>query len=165
VSFPFDGDNGLVIVRAELFGPSGTQVLRLALDTGATATLINVGPLATVGYDPALTSERVQVTTGSNVEFLPQVEIARLSALGQTRMLSLSLLILFRQAPALMDYWGWTFYVANACKSILRKAVSRSTNSTKEQRDNRTRECRLLIDGPHSSISYLPSPCDDDIRS
>jgi predicted aspartyl protease len=86
VSFPFDADNGLIVVHAELFGPSCAQVLRLALDTGATATLINVGPLATVGYDPALTSERVQVTTGSNVEFLPQVEVTRLSALGQTRI-------------------------------------------------------------------------------
>lgn len=61
-------------------------MLRLALDTGATATLINVAPLATVGYDPALAPERVQVTTGSNVEFLPQVEVTRLSALGQTRI-------------------------------------------------------------------------------
>jgi hypothetical protein len=85
VSFPFDADNGLIIIHAELFGPSGNIVLRLALDTGATATLINVAPLATVGYDPALASNRVQVTTGSSVEFVPQVEVARFTALGQTR--------------------------------------------------------------------------------
>jgi hypothetical protein len=45
---------GLVIVRAEVFGPTGSIVLRLALDTGATSTLISVGPLAAVGYDPSL---------------------------------------------------------------------------------------------------------------
>lgn len=38
---------GLVIVRAEMFGPSGSIVLRLALDTGA---MVNIEPLATVGY-------------------------------------------------------------------------------------------------------------------
>jgi len=85
VSFPFDADNGLIVVRAELFGPSGNIVLRLALDTGATATMINVGPLVTVGYDPALASDRVQVTTGSGVEFVPILAIAHLNALGQTR--------------------------------------------------------------------------------
>ena len=46
LSFPFDARRGLIIVRAELFGPSGSIVLRLALDTGATVTMVNIGPLA-----------------------------------------------------------------------------------------------------------------------
>jgi hypothetical protein len=74
---------GLVIVRAEVFGPTGSIVLRLALDTGATSTLISVGPLAAVGYDPSLAPGRVQVTTGSGVEFVPRIMVQRLRALGQ----------------------------------------------------------------------------------
>jgi len=35
---PFDPQRGLVIVAAELWGASGSAVLRLALDTGATST-------------------------------------------------------------------------------------------------------------------------------
>lgn len=81
----FNPQAGLVIVRAELFGPSGTTLLRLALDTGATSTLISVGPLASVGYDPALVSDRVQVTTGSGVEYVPRVPAIRLRALGRER--------------------------------------------------------------------------------
>jgi predicted aspartyl protease len=73
VSFPFDARRGLVIV------------LRLALDTGATGTMVNIGPLATVGYDPSLAPDRMQVTTGSGVEFVPRITISKLKALGRVR--------------------------------------------------------------------------------
>lgn len=43
MSYPFDPQQGLIIVGAELWGPSGSALLRLALDTGATATVVNVG--------------------------------------------------------------------------------------------------------------------------
>ena len=85
MTFGFDPDIGLVIVQAELWGPDGSAVLRLALDTGAMTTLINASPLALVGYDPALSSERVQLTTGSGVEVAPLVRAQRITALGQQR--------------------------------------------------------------------------------
>lgn len=85
MTFKFDPRQGLVVVSAELFGPLGSGVLRLALDTGATTTMINVGHLVAVGYDPGLASDRVQVTTGSGMEFVPTLEVSRLDALGQTR--------------------------------------------------------------------------------
>jgi predicted aspartyl protease len=85
VSYPFNAERGLVVVQAELFGPSGTIVLRLALDTGATGTMINVAPLAAIGYDPSLAPDRVQVTTGSGVEFAPRVIVAQIRTLGQKR--------------------------------------------------------------------------------
>jgi predicted aspartyl protease len=85
LTFAFDPRRGLIVVRAELTGPSGSGILQLALDTGATSTLINVAMLVAIGYDPALTTERVQVTTGSGVEFAPRVELQRLTALGQER--------------------------------------------------------------------------------
>ena len=59
MSYQFDPDTGLVIIYSEVFGPSGSIVLRLALDTGATGTMINVAPLTTVGYDPSLAPDRV----------------------------------------------------------------------------------------------------------
>jgi predicted aspartyl protease len=70
-----------------VFGPLGSIVLRLALDTGATATMINVAPLVTIGCDPSLSPDRVQVTTGSGVEYAPRVEVNRIKALGQERTL------------------------------------------------------------------------------
>lgn len=85
MSFPFDPQRGLVIVRAELWGPSGSAVLRLALDTGATSTVVNVGMLVALGLDPALAPDRVQVTTGSGVEFAPRLTLHKMVALGLER--------------------------------------------------------------------------------
>src|SRR3954470_21099181 len=85
MSFPFDPKKGLVVVRAELWGPAGSAVLRLALDTGATGTVVNVGMLVAVGYDPALAPDRFQVTTGSGVEFVPRITLDKVVALGQER--------------------------------------------------------------------------------
>jgi len=86
VNFAFDPERGLIVVRAELWGPTGSGVLQLALDTGATSTLVNVGMLVAIGYDPALIAERVQVTTGSGIEFAPRVVLQRVRALGQERL-------------------------------------------------------------------------------
>jgi predicted aspartyl protease len=85
MSCSFDARRGLIVVRAELHGPLGAAVLSLALDTGATSTTINVAPLVAIGCDPALAPDRVQVTTGSGVEFAPRVVLGRLEAIGQTR--------------------------------------------------------------------------------
>lgn len=85
MSQPFDAGRGLIVVPAELFGPSGSVVLHLAVDTGATQTMINVGLLAFAGYDPSLVPDRVQVTTGSGVEYTPRVPVERIEVLGQER--------------------------------------------------------------------------------
>lgn len=86
MSFPFDPRQGLIVVWAELSGPDGRVRLRLALDTGASGTMINVGHLVAIGYDPALSPKRIQVTTGSGVEFVPRVQVTRLKSLGQERV-------------------------------------------------------------------------------
>jgi predicted aspartyl protease len=85
MSTAFDPQRGLIVVPADLVGPSGSAIIRFALDTGATGTLINVGLLVAVGYDPALSPDRIQVTTGSGVEFVPRVLVQQLTALGHTR--------------------------------------------------------------------------------
>jgi predicted aspartyl protease len=82
MSVPFVPQQGLVIVRAAIDGPSGRALLRLALDTGATATVINVGMLVALGYDPALVPSRIQVTTGSGVEFAARISLHRYRCLG-----------------------------------------------------------------------------------
>jgi len=85
LNFSFNPRAGLIVVRAELTGPGGSGILQLALDTGATTTLINVAMLVALGYDPALSPERTQVTTGSGVEFVPRVNLQRLTSLGLER--------------------------------------------------------------------------------
>ncbi len=58
-------------------------MLRLALDTGATPTLINSDMLLSIGYDSAGSQSRVQITTASGLEEVPQINLRRLAALGK----------------------------------------------------------------------------------
>lgn len=77
----FDAERGLIVVPTRLWGPNGDVVVRLALDTGATRTLINWDPLVFIGYDPAGIGARIEVTTGSGVEFVPEVLVQQIQAL------------------------------------------------------------------------------------
>ena len=81
----FDANRRLVVVRAEMVGPAGSAIVELALDTGASWTVVNPTILMGVGYDPAISKKRVQVTTASGVEFAPLVSIEQLTALGVSR--------------------------------------------------------------------------------
>ena len=86
MSSTFNPHQGLIIVPVEVWGPTGSAVLRLALDTGATVTVLSVAMLVALGYDPALSQTRVQVTTGSGVEYSPRVTLSRIRGLGQERV-------------------------------------------------------------------------------
>ena len=82
---PFRPDRGLIVVTAELWGPNGSIPLRLALDTGATSTVINHTALIYVGYDPETAPDRTRVTMGGSIEFSAVIEIDRLESLGEAR--------------------------------------------------------------------------------
>lgn len=85
MSHPFDPNEGLIIVPTRLWGPSGDTVVQLALDTGATGSVVSWDIVVFLGYDPAIVSERIQMTTGSGVEFVPRVIIERIEGLRQER--------------------------------------------------------------------------------
>ena len=84
MTYQFDPTQGLIVVPVRLFGPAGDMILRLALDTGATSTLINSEIMILLGYDPAASSDRIRVTTGSGIEFCPRVKIRQIEALGRS---------------------------------------------------------------------------------
>ena len=86
VSFSFNPHRGLIIVQVELWGAAGQGIVSLALDTGATSTLVSQGRLLQLGYDPASEARRLQMTTGSGVEFVPQIPLNRIRALGLERV-------------------------------------------------------------------------------
>ncbi len=81
MSLAFDPKRGLIVVPARLWGPARSTIVRLALDTGATASTLN----RDLAYDPAAVTERMQMTTGSGVEFVPKVLVAKIRALDQER--------------------------------------------------------------------------------
>lgn len=83
--FGFDSTNGLIVVGTRLWGPLGEFDVRLALDTGATITMVNAQILVSLGYDPALVTDRVRITTASGVEYAARLPISRIEALGRRR--------------------------------------------------------------------------------
>ena len=84
MSYRFDPKAGLILVKTKLYGPRGDTVINLALDTGATWTLISWETAALVGYDPASIQQRTPITTGSGVEYCPKLNLQSVEALGKT---------------------------------------------------------------------------------
>ena len=85
MSHAFDPARGLIVVRAELHGPLAAVGLNLALDTGASQTMINVIPLTLAGYLPGGAVEHVEITTGSGIAYAPRVPVLRVSASGNEK--------------------------------------------------------------------------------
>ena len=84
-SFPFDFSQGLVVVEAIIEGSSGSYKARLAVDTGASGTVISTAVLQIVGYDLSASADSVEMTTGSGVERVPRLPVAKLISPGQER--------------------------------------------------------------------------------
>jgi len=81
MSHPFDPQKGLIVIPTRVCGPMGDTVVRLGLDTGATQSMLTWDVVVLLGYDPAIVSDRVQMTTGSGVEFVPRLIVDRIEAL------------------------------------------------------------------------------------
>ena len=86
MSESFDPSRGLIVVKVRIWGPGEPVVARLAVDTGATLTLVGSALLAIAGYYPSASGDHIRVTTGSGVEYVPQVAVERIEALGQDRI-------------------------------------------------------------------------------
>ncbi|HEX3447727.1 MAG TPA: aspartyl protease family protein [Isosphaeraceae bacterium] len=85
MNHPFNASSGPILVDAEISGPAGKARATLVLDTGATASTINISVLRSAGYDPNLSTDFVQMMTGTGtgVTKVPRVILNRMSALGQ----------------------------------------------------------------------------------
>jgi predicted aspartyl protease len=80
----FDAIQGLIVIPTRLYGTQGDIIVRLALDTGATSSMINWDIAVLLGYDPASVKERIQITTGSGVEFAPRIAIKEVQIMGRS---------------------------------------------------------------------------------
>ena len=81
MSVLFNAAEGLITTQVRLASPFVETAVVLALDTGAEMTMVNRDVLEYLGYDLSAASEHVQITTGSGVEFVPKMTIARIDAL------------------------------------------------------------------------------------
>lgn len=85
MNYPFDRRAGLIFVAVDLYGPKKTHFqANLALDTGATTTLISWDIAKFLDLDPERSPRSTRITTGSGVEWCPVVSLSKVSALGKT---------------------------------------------------------------------------------
>jgi len=77
-------ERGLLVVTAHVTGPRDAKVIHLALDTGASETLIKPEVLALVGYDAEHAFRTTTITSAIGVEPGYLLRVERLWALGFT---------------------------------------------------------------------------------
>jgi hypothetical protein len=83
VSISFYPASGLVIVRADIEGPLGQAVLRLAVDSGSTFTTVDSQILASVGAIPEPSASILRMRTANSIFSAQRVSISRFAALGK----------------------------------------------------------------------------------
>ena len=84
MKYPFDPKAGIILVKTKVYGPKGDAIVNLALDTGATWTLVSWETAVLVGYDPASIQQRTAITTGSGIEYCPKLNLLRVEVLGKS---------------------------------------------------------------------------------
>ena len=80
--FPINPKLSIILAHCEVIGPRMDLTLKMALDTGATYTIIPVEAAVSIGCDPTKSQKRIEITTGSGVEYVPMVTIAEFRAFG-----------------------------------------------------------------------------------
>jgi predicted aspartyl protease len=75
--------DSLIIVKAQLTGPTGTVELSLVLDTGCTQTAIRPGYLKAVGYDVEKEGRPLKVLTASKIEKAYEIKVTQITALDR----------------------------------------------------------------------------------
>ena len=79
----FDPQHHVIILRVGIQGKAKQHLyLRMALDTGASLTVIPWNAAERLGYDPARSRRRVQFMTGSGMEAAPVFTVEAMEVLG-----------------------------------------------------------------------------------
>lgn len=74
----------LLSVYAVIMGPRTWRSLKLAVDTGATYTILPPNVLFDVGYDPTKTPRHLELSTANGLVVAPLLRIRALKCLGLT---------------------------------------------------------------------------------
>ncbi|MBI5244098.1 MAG: retroviral-like aspartic protease family protein [Elusimicrobia bacterium] len=68
---------GVLIAYVRVSGPGGSRLLRLALDTGATTTMVPPKAALAIGVTPARATAFRETITASGTECIPLIKIPR----------------------------------------------------------------------------------------
>ena len=80
--FKFNPKQSIIICHADIIGLKVELSLKMALDTGATYTMIPVEAAVAIGCDPLRSRRKIEITTGSSTEYVPVITVPKFRALG-----------------------------------------------------------------------------------
>ncbi|UCG68305.1 MAG: retropepsin-like domain-containing protein [Thermoplasmata archaeon] len=83
--FNIDSSEPFIVLPVGLVGKSAKYIVNMALDTGATFVMIPWDVAEHLGYDPAISEERISITTASTVEKVPLITIKEMEVLGRSK--------------------------------------------------------------------------------
>jgi len=78
----FDRESPLIIIRG-IIKKKNERMLRFALDTGCSRTIIPFETAEAIGCNPAGSSYRTRIIIGSGIEIVPVVKLESIKALGE----------------------------------------------------------------------------------
>jgi aspartyl protease family protein len=82
--YKFDTGAPVIVLRVTLEGEDIKKKIDMALDTGATYTMVPWDIADVLGYEPGISKELVPVVTASGVERAPLITVRSLNVLGVT---------------------------------------------------------------------------------
>ena len=76
---------GIITVYTQIAGPKTKRTIKMALDAGASFTMIPPEKIIATGHKiPTLREKMIRIFTASGIEFVPLVNISSLTCLGIT---------------------------------------------------------------------------------
>ena len=73
---------GIIPLYVEMQGPTTGRIIKMALDTGATFTMIPPEIARDIGHDPTLSKKRIEISTASGSVLVPILKVKSISCLG-----------------------------------------------------------------------------------
>lgn len=73
---------GIISLYVEFQGPTTKRIIKMALDTGATFTMIPPEIAMDIGYDPTISKKRIEISTASGLIIVPIIRIKTASCFG-----------------------------------------------------------------------------------
>ena len=73
---------GIISFYVQIQGPITKRIIKMALDTGATFTMIPPEIARDIGHDPALSKRRIEISTASGLILAPLFKVKSISCLG-----------------------------------------------------------------------------------
>jgi hypothetical protein len=100
-----------IVIEAFLTGPRRTARIRLALDTGASGTLVRRSLLVALGYDLTAPTRRRRLRAATGGAVAPVIDIRQLLALGSLRS---NYPVAAHELPPVLAYDGFSASISSA---------------------------------------------------